>query len=280
MTMQSSPLSAPIPNLSGSSIESPTNPTLRLVDIPRIICLAKSHPSGPLALVDNTFLSPFYSSLGAIQLSTLTSARTSPSGTAPSSISISVLPRASPTLPSICWTRCRRVGAWCQPNHRTPLRHHDPHTSISPRTGTSTPSPLPSNLFTSPPSSTPRTSRPSRTWAEPRVSWPVSALIPTADLTPQALRSFQPLVDTVLGGLLFLDGKLPRFYFLFGPPQSDATFANRCDSICLMVTWAVLRTSWSNYVITCRPGPNQIAEPTSGSSPERPWIRPGGHTRR
>lgn len=43
-------------------IESPTNPTLRLVDIPRLARLAKSHPSNPLLLVDTTFLSPFYSS--------------------------------------------------------------------------------------------------------------------------------------------------------------------------------------------------------------------------
>lgn len=43
-------------------IESPTNPTLRLIDIPRIARLAQSHPSRPLVLVDNTFLSPFYSS--------------------------------------------------------------------------------------------------------------------------------------------------------------------------------------------------------------------------
>ncbi|KAF8157247.1 Cys/Met metabolism PLP-dependent enzyme-domain-containing protein [Crassisporium funariophilum] len=43
-------------------IESPTNPTLRLIDIPRIARLARSHPSQPLVLVDNTFLSPFYSS--------------------------------------------------------------------------------------------------------------------------------------------------------------------------------------------------------------------------
>jgi cystathionine gamma-lyase len=42
-------------------IESPTNPTLRLIDIPRIASLAHSHPSHPLVLVDNTFLSPFYS---------------------------------------------------------------------------------------------------------------------------------------------------------------------------------------------------------------------------
>jgi len=43
-------------------IESPTNPTLRLIDIPRIVAIAKAHPSRPLVLVDNTFMSPFYSS--------------------------------------------------------------------------------------------------------------------------------------------------------------------------------------------------------------------------
>ncbi|KAF9524328.1 pyridoxal phosphate-dependent transferase [Crepidotus variabilis] len=43
-------------------IESPTNPTLRLIDIKRVANLAHSHPSRPLVLVDNTFLSPFYSS--------------------------------------------------------------------------------------------------------------------------------------------------------------------------------------------------------------------------
>jgi len=43
-------------------IESPTNPTLRLIDIPRIARIARSHPSQPIVLVDNTFLSPFYSS--------------------------------------------------------------------------------------------------------------------------------------------------------------------------------------------------------------------------
>jgi len=41
-------------------IESPTNPTLRLIDVPRIVRLAHSHPSKPLILVDNTFASPFY----------------------------------------------------------------------------------------------------------------------------------------------------------------------------------------------------------------------------
>ncbi|KAJ1302027.1 hypothetical protein OPQ81_000862 [Rhizoctonia solani] len=43
-------------------IESPTNPTLRLIDIRRVVRLARAHPSNPLVLVDNTFLSPFYSS--------------------------------------------------------------------------------------------------------------------------------------------------------------------------------------------------------------------------
>ncbi|KDQ10951.1 hypothetical protein BOTBODRAFT_136234 [Botryobasidium botryosum FD-172 SS1] len=43
-------------------IESPTNPTLRLIDVERIARLAHSHPSNPIVLVDNTFLSPFYNS--------------------------------------------------------------------------------------------------------------------------------------------------------------------------------------------------------------------------
>ncbi|KIK34051.1 hypothetical protein CY34DRAFT_813173 [Suillus luteus UH-Slu-Lm8-n1] len=43
-------------------IESPTNPTLRLIDIPRIVALARQAQSKPLVLVDNTFLSPFYAS--------------------------------------------------------------------------------------------------------------------------------------------------------------------------------------------------------------------------
>ncbi|KAI0253005.1 Cys/Met metabolism PLP-dependent enzyme-domain-containing protein [Lactifluus subvellereus] len=43
-------------------IESPTNPTLRLIDIPHIVSIVKSHRSRPLVLVDNTFMSPFYSS--------------------------------------------------------------------------------------------------------------------------------------------------------------------------------------------------------------------------
>lgn len=43
-------------------LESPTNPTLKLMDVARIAQIAHSHPSQPLLLVDNTFLSPFYSS--------------------------------------------------------------------------------------------------------------------------------------------------------------------------------------------------------------------------
>ena len=35
---------------------------MRLIDISRIARLAHNHPSNPLVLVDNTFLSPFYSS--------------------------------------------------------------------------------------------------------------------------------------------------------------------------------------------------------------------------
>ncbi|KAJ8487072.1 hypothetical protein ONZ45_g14455 [Pleurotus djamor] len=50
------------PNTKLIWIESPTNPTLRLIDIEKISKLARSHPSRPLILVDNTFLSPFYSS--------------------------------------------------------------------------------------------------------------------------------------------------------------------------------------------------------------------------
>ncbi|KAF8548615.1 hypothetical protein OG21DRAFT_1422816 [Imleria badia] len=50
------------PNTKLVWIESPTNPTLRVVDIPRIVSLARSHPSRPLVVVDNTFLSPYYQS--------------------------------------------------------------------------------------------------------------------------------------------------------------------------------------------------------------------------
>jgi len=55
-------LAALRPNTKLIWVESPTNPTLRLIDIPRLARLARSHPSQPLILVDNTFLSPFYSS--------------------------------------------------------------------------------------------------------------------------------------------------------------------------------------------------------------------------
>ncbi|KII86285.1 hypothetical protein PLICRDRAFT_177854 [Plicaturopsis crispa FD-325 SS-3] len=50
------------PNTKLVWIESPTNPTLRIIDIPRIAALAHAQPSHPLVLVDNTFLSPFYTS--------------------------------------------------------------------------------------------------------------------------------------------------------------------------------------------------------------------------
>ncbi|RXW20209.1 hypothetical protein EST38_g5664 [Candolleomyces aberdarensis] len=43
-------------------LESPTNPTLKLMDVTRLARIARSHPSQPLLLVDNTFLSPYYSS--------------------------------------------------------------------------------------------------------------------------------------------------------------------------------------------------------------------------
>ncbi|KAL7409625.1 Cys/Met metabolism PLP-dependent enzyme-domain-containing protein [Mrakia frigida] len=42
-------------------IESPTNPTLRLISVPKLVKIAASHPSKPLVLVDNTFLSPYFS---------------------------------------------------------------------------------------------------------------------------------------------------------------------------------------------------------------------------
>jgi cystathionine gamma-lyase len=50
------------PNTKLIWIESPTNPTLRLIDIAKVASIAHSHPSHPIVLVDNTFLSPFYSS--------------------------------------------------------------------------------------------------------------------------------------------------------------------------------------------------------------------------
>ncbi|KIM72375.1 hypothetical protein PILCRDRAFT_803920 [Piloderma croceum F 1598] len=50
------------PNTKLIWIESPTNPTLRLIDISLMSRIAHSYPSHPFVLVDNTFLSPFYSS--------------------------------------------------------------------------------------------------------------------------------------------------------------------------------------------------------------------------
>ncbi|CAE6399895.1 unnamed protein product [Rhizoctonia solani] len=41
-------------------LELPTNPTLRVIDIERVVRLARAHPSNPLVVVDNTFMSPFY----------------------------------------------------------------------------------------------------------------------------------------------------------------------------------------------------------------------------
>ncbi|KIM31543.1 hypothetical protein M408DRAFT_64462 [Serendipita vermifera MAFF 305830] len=43
-------------------VETPTNPTLRLIDIPHIARILKSHPVQPLLMVDNTFMSPYYQS--------------------------------------------------------------------------------------------------------------------------------------------------------------------------------------------------------------------------
>ncbi|KAF6744047.1 hypothetical protein DFP72DRAFT_1079098 [Ephemerocybe angulata] len=47
-------------------LESPTNPTLKLMDIARVVNLkiVRAHPAQPLLLSDNTFLSPYYSSPG------------------------------------------------------------------------------------------------------------------------------------------------------------------------------------------------------------------------
>ncbi|KAF8233053.1 hypothetical protein L208DRAFT_1192065, partial [Tricholoma matsutake] len=39
-------------------IESPTNPTLHLIDVARISSLVHSHPSHPLVLINNIFPSP------------------------------------------------------------------------------------------------------------------------------------------------------------------------------------------------------------------------------
>ncbi|KAI6645699.1 hypothetical protein LOD99_12962 [Oopsacas minuta] len=49
-------------------LESPTNPTLTLVDIAAIVQIAKSYPSNPVVVVDNTFMSSYFQqplSLGA-----------------------------------------------------------------------------------------------------------------------------------------------------------------------------------------------------------------------
>ncbi|KAG8773355.1 hypothetical protein FRC16_005411 [Serendipita sp. 398] len=43
-------------------IETPTNPTLRVIDIPYIARILSAHPSAPLLLVDNTFASPYFQS--------------------------------------------------------------------------------------------------------------------------------------------------------------------------------------------------------------------------
>jgi cystathionine gamma-lyase len=43
-------------------IETPSNPTLRVIDIPYIARILSSHPSQPLLLVDNTFMSPYFQS--------------------------------------------------------------------------------------------------------------------------------------------------------------------------------------------------------------------------
>lgn len=50
------------PNTKAVWIETPTNPTLRLIDIPRIVRLARQAASKPIVLVDNTFMSPFFQS--------------------------------------------------------------------------------------------------------------------------------------------------------------------------------------------------------------------------
>ena len=40
-------------------LESPTNPSLTLVDIASIVRIAKSYPSNPVVVVDNTFMSAY-----------------------------------------------------------------------------------------------------------------------------------------------------------------------------------------------------------------------------
>ncbi|EAU81556.1 cystathionine gamma-lyase [Coprinopsis cinerea okayama7 len=41
-------------------VETPTNPTLKVVSIPLLSRIAHTHPAAPLLMVDNTFASPFY----------------------------------------------------------------------------------------------------------------------------------------------------------------------------------------------------------------------------
>eukprot|EP00800_Vazella_pourtalesii_P015869 TRINITY_DN4393_c1_g1_i1.p1 TRINITY_DN4393_c1_g1~~TRINITY_DN4393_c1_g1_i1.p1 ORF type:complete len:400 (+),score=72.59 TRINITY_DN4393_c1_g1_i1:60-1259(+) len=41
-------------------LESPTNPTLTLVDIAAIVQIAKAYPSNPIVVVDNTFMSSYF----------------------------------------------------------------------------------------------------------------------------------------------------------------------------------------------------------------------------
>lgn len=43
-------------------VETPTNPTLRVIDIAYVANILSNHPSQPLLLVDNTFMSPYYQS--------------------------------------------------------------------------------------------------------------------------------------------------------------------------------------------------------------------------
>ena len=53
-------VSALRPNTKLVWIETPTNPTLRLVDIKAVATLAHAHASKPIVVVDNTFLSPYF----------------------------------------------------------------------------------------------------------------------------------------------------------------------------------------------------------------------------
>ncbi|KAJ3521956.1 hypothetical protein NMY22_g12095 [Coprinellus aureogranulatus] len=50
------------PNTKLIWLESPTNPTLKTLPISLLASIARTHPSQPLLLVDNTFASPFYQS--------------------------------------------------------------------------------------------------------------------------------------------------------------------------------------------------------------------------